>query len=77
MYASPVIYPLSATQGKLRTLLLLNPITPVLERFKYALFGSGYISPVALSYTAVFALIALCLGIIIFNQEEKLFMHTV
>lgn len=77
MYASPVIYPLSATSGKLRTLLLLNPVTPVLETFKYALFGNGYFSPLALGYTAVFALVALGVGIVIFNQVEKSFMDTV
>lgn len=77
MYASPVIYPLSATGGKLRTLLLLNPVTPVLETFKYAMFGNGYFSPAALGYTAIFAAVALGVGIVIFNQVEKSFMDTV
>ncbi|MCS6933900.1 MAG: ABC transporter permease [Chitinophagales bacterium] len=77
MYASPVIYPLRAVTGKLRDILLLNPVTPVIETFRYALFGSGYYEPGALLYTALFSLVAFVIGIVIFNQVEKSFMDTV
>lgn len=41
MYATPVIYPLSSTSGKLKTLLLLNPMTVIIENFKYSVFSRG------------------------------------
>lgn len=78
MYGSPVVYPLSSVpEGKLRLLLLANPMSGPIETFKYALLGKGYFSWRLLGYDALFMIIVLIIGTIIFNRVEKSFMDSV
>lgn len=77
MYATPVIYPLSYTGGKLKTLISLNPLTPILENFRYSFFGVGHFDGYGLLYSSLVSFITLLIGIIIFNRVEKSFMDTV
>ena len=77
MYATPIIYPLSYTSGKLHTIISMNPLTPILESFRYAFFSIGSFDWSGLAYTSIFSFGVLFLGIIIFNQVEKSFMDTV
>lgn len=77
MYATPVIYPLSALDGKMKQIALLNPMTSIIETFKYGFLGAGTFDLKHLIYTTVFALILLFLGVIIFNRTEQNFMDTV
>lgn len=77
MYATPVIYPLSALEGKYRLLILANPMTPIIETFRYAFLGAGIFRWEYLAYSAVFAAITLMIGLLIFNRVEKTFMDTV
>jgi lipopolysaccharide transport system permease protein len=77
MYATPIIYPLSYTSGKLHTIISMNPLTPILESFRYAFFSIGSFDWSGLAYTSIFSFSVLFLGIIIFNQVEKSFMDTV
>lgn len=87
MYASPIVYPL-AKAGKYEWILALNPMTSVIETFKYGFFG-GFVNgdpsqdPIAifewsyLGYSAVFSVIVLMLGLVLFNKVEKSFMDTI
>jgi len=77
MFATPVIYPLSSLSGNLRTAVLLNPMTPIIETFKYSLLGSGTFNWNHLAYSCIFTLTVLFVGIILFNRVEKSFMDTV
>ena len=77
MYATPVIYPLSSIPQDKQWLLVLNPMTSVIETFKYAAIGQGVFSWGYLAYSAAFMVIMLFLGIIVFNKVEKGFMDTV
>ncbi|HOY32857.1 MAG TPA: ABC transporter permease [Bacteroidales bacterium] len=77
MYATPVIFPLSFFGGTLRTLVLLNPMTSIVESFKYAFLGSGTFSWLYLGYSAAFTLVVLLAGIVLFNRIERNFMDTV
>lgn len=77
MYATPVIYPLNFTSGKLHTLISYNPLTPIMENFRYALFNVGDFDLKGLIYAGIFSLITLAFGIILFNKVEKSFMDTV
>ena len=77
MYATPVIYPMSTTSGKIRTILELNPLTPIFEAFKYSCMGCGSLSWGGLLYSTIFMLVALFLSVIIFNRTERNFMDTV
>lgn len=77
MYATPIIYPLSASPEKYRWILELNPLTPILEAFKYSCMGCGALSWSGLLYSFIFMLVSLFFGIVIFSRQEKTFMDTV
>jgi lipopolysaccharide transport system permease protein len=77
MYATPVIYPLSIIPDKYKIFILANPMTPVIETFRYAFLGSGIYNIYHLLYSAIFSLIVFIIGIILFSRVEKSFMDTV
>ncbi len=77
MYATPVVYPLSALSGIWKKLAYYNPLTGIFECFKYGWLGSGDFSPVILIISSVLIFILLAIGTIIFNKVEKGFMDTV
>jgi lipopolysaccharide transport system permease protein len=77
MYASPVVYPISIVPEKYKALILLNPVSSIIEAFKFIFIGQGYFSWSALGYSASFMLILLAISVIIFNKVEKTFMDTV
>lgn len=78
MYGTPVIYPLSYINNEtLKLLLKLNPVTGVVETFKYAFLGVGEFSWGLLAYSAGFAVVILLIGIVIFNKVQRSFMDTV
>jgi len=78
MYVTPVIYPLSmVTNPKLHLVMSLNPVTPIMETFKYGLLGVGDFSWLWLGYSFLFMVILLAFGIVVFNRTQKNFMDTV
>lgn len=77
MYATPVIYPVSAMAPKLQAIIQLNPMTPIVEAFRYAYLGAGTVDASKLLYSAIFMLMTVTIGIIIFNRVESTFMDTV
>ena len=78
MYATPIVYPLSMVEdGTLRTLILANPMTSIIEAFKYATLGQGYFSWFALGYSFLFMSVLLLFSIVIFNKVQRNFMDTV
>lgn len=78
MYATPIVYPISmVTDETLRTIIMLNPMTSIIEAFKYATLGQGYFSWGALGYSFAFMSFLLVWGIIIFNKVQRSFMDTV
>ena len=80
MYATPVIYPLSVMEGtyaKLMWLIQANPLTSVMETFKFGFLGQGSFSWLALAYSVLFTIILLLLGTWIFNKVERSFMDIV
>jgi len=84
MYATPVVYPLSQVAGKtvlgfnLYNIMALNPVTPIIESFKFAFLGAGdFIGWGWLAYSFAFMVILLGLGVVVFNKVQKSFMDTV
>lgn len=77
MYATPVIYPLSAMSEKYRWLIVANPMSAIVETFRYSFFGAGTFSWAYLGYSAGFTLVLLVVGIALFNRVERTFMDTV
>lgn len=77
MYATPVVYPISAVPEQYQSLLRLNPLCGIFECFRYGFLGSGDFEPIMLINSAVMALVFFGLGLIIFNKTEKSFIDTV
>lgn len=78
MYATPVIYPLSTiTNPKLMLLMQLNPLTGIIEFFKYGMLGVGCHEWWMLGYSFAFMLVLLTLGVLVFNKVQRSFMDTV
>ena len=78
MYATPIVYPLSMiTSEKLRSIIMLNPMTSIIEAFKYATLGQGYFSWGALGYSFAFMCVLLLWGTVVFNKVQRSFMDTV
>lgn len=77
MYATPVVYPASQIGGKLKTLMMLNPVSPIVESFRYAFLGSGSIPWNYLGISVVTTLVVLFIGVVLFSRVEKTFMDTV
>ena len=77
MYATPVIYPLASIPEKYKTYVLINPLTSVIETFRFAYLGTGTFSWFSLGYSTIFMVTLLLFGVIIFNKVERSFMDTV
>jgi lipopolysaccharide transport system permease protein len=77
MYATPIVYPLSTVRGKLRLLVLANPMTGIVEMFRKGFLGVGSASWIMLAYSSAFAVVLLLVGSLLFNRIERTFMDTV
>lgn len=77
MYTTTVIYPLSSAPEKYKTMISLNPMTGIIECFRFAFLGQGQLTWNTLGYSIVFTLVSLLLGVLIFNKTEKTFVDTV
>lgn len=80
MYATPVIYPLSVMEGSYKKYIWIiqaNPLTAVLETFKFGFLGQGSFSWFALGYSLIVSIVVLLFGIVIFNKVERSFMDVI
>jgi len=77
MYATPVIYPVSSIPERFQALIRLNPMTPIVETFRYAFLGAGSARPLDLLFSFGFMLVIVVLGAVLFNRVEATFMDTV
>lgn len=77
MYTTPVIYPVSAVPGQFQWIILANPMTPIVEAFRFAFLGAGTVDSGYLIYSFGFMLVVVLIGIVIFNRVEQNFMDTV
>lgn len=77
MYATPIIYPLSTMSPKRQWIMALNPVTSLVETFKYGTMGVGTFSWVQLGYSFGFMVVLLAIGIVVFNKVQRSFMDTV
>ena len=78
MYVTPVAYPISFVEkSSYKTFILANPLSSLVETFRYAVLGKGTFDPLLFGYSCIFMLVALFAGMIIFGKVEKTFMDTV
>jgi len=77
MYATPIIYPLSTMPPDRQWIMALNPLTSIIEAFKYGTMGVGTFSWGQLAYSFGFMVVLLAVGIVIFNKVQRTFMDTI
>ena len=78
MYATPIVYPLSyVTNPTLHKIMLFNPMTAIIETFKYGAYGAGEFSWTSLAYSAGIIAVLLLIGIAMFNRKQKFFIDTI
>lgn len=77
MYATPIIYPLSALPEPYRTWMSLNPIAPIVELFRHAYLGAGSVDLALLGIGALTITAILFVGVMMFSRVERTFMDTV
>ena len=80
MYITPVIYPLSVMKNNFphyMWVIVSNPLTAILETFKYGFTGVGVFEWSYLAYSSIFTVVILFIGIIVFNRVQKNFMDVI
>lgn len=77
MYATPVIYPVSSIPERFQKLIMANPMTSIVETFRFAFLGAGNVHLLGLLYSFCFMLVVVILGAVVFNRVEATFMDTV
>jgi len=77
MYATTVIYPLSAAPVAYKKYIELNPMTGIIEAFRYAFLGKGEFTVWSIGYSTLVTVVILFFGVIIFNRTEKNFVDTI
>lgn len=80
MYITPIAYPLSEVKARFAEyswIVSLNPVSPIIEAFRYGMFGAGDFTWASLAYSTIFTVVLLLSGIMIFNKVERGFMDVV
>jgi len=77
MYITPVIYPISQIPEKYRWVVTANPVSSIVESFKYSFTGSGSFNIGSIMYSALFSIVLFFVSVAVFNRTEKTFMDTV
>lgn len=78
MYATPIAYPYSSVAGSnLGKILAFNPLTWLVEMFRFCLYGQGIVNAAGMLYCVAFMILTLAVGVLLFNKIESSFMDTV
>jgi len=77
MYATPIVYPMSQIPSKWHWMIALNPMTAIVETFRYAFLGAGTVQPWVSALSIGITIMILAIGIVLFSRVEKTFMDTV
>jgi len=77
MYASPVAYSISAVPGKMRYFFMINPLSGLLEAFRWSLLGTGHLEIGYLCWSACCAVVAFVMGALAFRSMERRFADVI
>lgn len=77
MYSTTMLLPLTSVPEKFKILIQINPMTTVIETFRFALLGHGYFSTALLGYSVLISVLLFSIGLIAFNQVEKTFIDII
>ena len=71
MFVTPVLYPLDLVKEEFKWVVLINPLTPLFELFRFSLLGEGTIHTASLIYSFSFGLIILVMALFLFNTKSS------
>jgi lipopolysaccharide transport system permease protein len=74
MFLTPVAYPISAASEKIKFFLMINPMTTIIELYRFSLFGTGTFDFISIIYIIIVLILVLALGIFFFKRSEKNFI---
>ena len=77
MYLTPIVFPVSNLPERWQWWIMANPLAPIVEAFRYGMFGAGTFDPWALTASAITIVVVLIAGVALFNRVERTFMDTV
>lgn len=77
LFITPIVYPVNAIPEKFKWIVMINPVTPLIDAFKYGIIGVGNVSACGLTYSLCFTLVVFVIGALVFNKVEGNFMDTV
>lgn len=77
LYASPIAYPVSAVPASLRIWFNLNPLTGLLEAFRWSVLGRGSVDWSAVGYSSLFVIVAFIFGAFSFKRMERRFADVI
>jgi lipopolysaccharide transport system permease protein len=77
MYLTPIVYPLSKVEGMLKNIIMLNPMSSIIQNYKYALLGIGSFEFTYWIISLMETVLIFLIGVVLFNKVEKTFMDTV
>ena len=76
-YATPIAYGLSLVPDKYILLYMLNPVTPIITTFRYAMFGFGYFNLTFYLISWAITLFLFFIGVVLFSKVERTFADTI
>lgn len=76
-YGTPIAYGLTLIPEKWMRFYMLNPVTPIITTFRYAMFGDGYFDMEYYLLGWVTTILAFFIGLILFSRIERTFMDTI
>ena len=76
-YGSPIAYGLELVPSKYLGVYLLNPVTPILTTFRYALFGTGFFIFKYYAISWIVTGVIFLFGLVLFSRIERTFMDTI
>lgn len=78
MYITPIVYPISSVgEGLMKTIFMINPVTPAVELLRYAVLGQGTVDWGFYGLSCALTVVLFLIGVATFNRVEKTFMDTV
>lgn len=77
LYASPVAYALNAVPLRLRPIMAINPLTGLLEAFRWSLLDVGRLPVLAVVWSAIAAILVLLIGAFLFAAMERDFADVI
>jgi lipopolysaccharide transport system permease protein len=77
MYATPIIYPMATALKKYNGIIAYNPLSGLVETFRYGFIGGDHFYALPFAYSVVASIVIFLIGLVVFNRVERDFVDTI